>query len=309
MDKNLNSINAECWDLYWEKRLLFMENLGKREAILAASRLIRSLHLQAGRPVSVLELGCGEGQVVGALLDAHAQLCDTRRIAGVDYNAQSLRTCRRDFPRLKFIEGDITNATLLGSLGTYDLILLVNTLHEVFSFEVSPELGEVDVQAAKLRVENTLAAVVKCLAPEGWLVLFDGLEPPGDLQAPLTVRFTDASTLADFEMFARQYLPFRIDYRLEREPHCVTLSRRDFARYVTKSIFLRKPLWEKERHESYQYFTEAEFRAAVARQGLQIVDLQTLTVDGEKWRSLVEIITPGEDFPQEHILILAQRSG
>ncbi len=295
------------WDFYWEMRLQAMENLGKREAILAASKLVRRIYLATGQPVRLLELGCGEGQVVGTLVDSHAQLCATRAVIGVDYNPASLARCRRDFPGFQFLEGDFTDPDLLARLGKQDVVLLVNALHEVYSAAYSPELGEVDVPLAKMRVEHTLAGVVECLAPGGWLLLFDGLEPSGGLNEILTIRFMDSHARADFETFVSQYQPFRISYAAAEDPLSVTLSRRDFTRYITKSIFLGKHLWQTERLESYQYYSEDEFRAVFARSGLSIVELSTLTVNGEKWRRLVEIVSPEADFPQEHILILAQR--
>jgi SAM-dependent methyltransferase len=298
--------NDSFWDFYWETRLLPLENLGKRAAILAASGLIRRQSLQAGRPLRLLELGCGEGQIIGALLDAHTQVCSAPGSVGVDYNPLSLQRCKRDFPAMRCVQGDFTDPTLLAGLGKFDLVLLVNALHEVFSDCFSPELGEVDIQQGKQKVEQALGRAAGCLAPEGWLVLFDGLEPPGDLNQPLHIRFQEAQFRQDFEVFASQYQPFRIRYRQLADPMCVELSRRDFTRYLTKSIFLGKWLWETEQRESYQYFTEAEFRAAFARQGLEIAELTTLTVDEEKWRQRVEIDSPGVSFPEEHIMILAQ---
>src|SRR5512146_576794 len=96
--------NDDFWDFYWETRLQPMENLGKRAAILAASRLIRRLAQQVGRPLRLLELGCGEGQVIGTLLDAHSQVCSIQASVGVDYNAQSLARCQRDYPGLRCVE-------------------------------------------------------------------------------------------------------------------------------------------------------------------------------------------------------------
>jgi hypothetical protein len=122
------------------------------------------------------------------------------------------------------------------------------------------------------------------------------------------VRFSDQPARDAFEIFVRQYHPFRIQYREAGGPLQVEISRRDFTRYITKSIFLGKRLWDTERLESYQYFTEEEFRAAFDRQGLEISELQTLTVNDEKWRRLVEIETPGVQFPDEHVLIIARRS-
>jgi SAM-dependent methyltransferase len=296
----------EFWDFYWEMRLQPMENLGKREAILTASRLLRRLSQQKDHPLRILEPGCGEGQVVGTLFDAHAQLCDTQRVVGIDYNARSLARARRDYPKLRFQEGDFGSRELLELLGKYDLLLLVNALHEIFSAGVSPELGEVDVIPAKLRVESVFAGLLECLEPGGWVVLFDGLEPGGEPAEPVQIRFLDEDALAGFQTFASQYRPFRIQYRETETPLVVELSRHDFTRYITKSIFLGKDLWQSECYESYQYFTEDEFRAVCARLGLNIVELRTLTMNLEKWCRLVRIVTPGVDFPQEHILIVAQ---
>jgi SAM-dependent methyltransferase len=294
------------WNFYWETRLLEMENLGKRAAILAVSGLIRRLAPQVNHPLRLLELGCGEGQVIGALLDAHSQVCDIQASVGVDYNAQSLAHCQRDYAGLKCVEGDFTDPHLLSGLGKFEIVLLVNALHEVFSAGYSAELGEIDVKPAKDQVELALAGAAGCLSPGGWLVLFDGLEPPGDPRQMLRIRFRDFQARHHFETFARQYHPFRITYQEVGSPLLLDISRRDFSRFITKSIFLGKRLWDSERFESYQYFTEEEFRAAFTRQNLNILELHTLTVNEEKWRRLVEIETPGVAFPEEHILILAR---
>jgi SAM-dependent methyltransferase len=299
--------NDAFWDFYWENRLIPMENLGKRAAILMASKLIRLLAQQIDHPLRLLELGCGEGQIIGTLLDAHSQLCADQTSVGVDYNAQSLAQCRHDYPGLRCVEGDFTDSDLLAELGKFELVLFVNALHEVFSDNFSIELGEIDIPVAKQQVERALAGAAGCLEPGGWLILFDGLEPPGDPHQMLRIRFRDCQIRQEFEDFVEQYHPFRIAYREVEDPLCVELSQRDFARYITKSIFLGKRLWETERLQSYQYFTEQEYRAAFARQGLEIFELRTLTMNDEKWRYRVEIDSPGFRFPDEHVLILARQ--
>jgi len=298
----------EFWDFYWESRLLPMENLGKRYAILAASRVIRRLAQQGDRRLRLLEPGCGEGQVIGSLLDAHYQECNLQTSIGVDNNAQSLARCRRDYPGLVCVEGDFTDTDLLSGLGKFDVVLLVNALHEVFSDCFSPELGEIDVPFAKQRVEQALVNAVGCLEPGGWLILFDGLEPPGDPQQMVRIRLRDHQMREEFQTFVEQYHPFRITWHEVETPQCIELSQHAFTRYLTKSIFLGKGLWESERLQSYQYFTEEEFRSAFTRQGLEIIELQTLTMNEEKWRYRVEIETPRVNFPDEHILILARRA-
>jgi SAM-dependent methyltransferase len=301
--------SPEFWDFYWDVRLQELEDLGKREAILAVSRLIR--RLEPGETLRLLELGCGEGQIIGALVEAHSQAYSLEGSCGVDYSPRAIEKCRqtygRSFPELTFVEGDFTDRSLLSGLGRFRIVLLVNALHEVFSAGYSPELGEVAVPAAKRRVEEALEGAVGSLLPGGYLALFDGLEPAEDGREPLRIRFRHVQARSRFETFASQYRPFRIAFRETGDPLSVELVRRDFTRYITKSIFLDKRLWETERLESYQYFNEGEFRSAFDRLGLVIRELRTLTVNYEKWQGEVEIETPGADFPAEHILILAQK--
>jgi SAM-dependent methyltransferase len=296
------------WDFYWEVRLQEIEDLGKREAILAASKLMRVLEERPGQPVRLLELGCGEGQIIGALVEAHAQAHSVQASVGVDYKRPSIEKCRRRYPEMTFIEGDFTDHDLLAGFGQFEIVLLVNALHEVFSAAYSPELGELDTQKGKQRVEQALSGAVEVLAPGGMLVLFDGLEPSGDIHKRLWVRFRTWQARQRFEVFANEYQPFRISYQESSDPLLIETSLRDFTRFITKSIFVGKRLWPTERLESYQYFNEAEFRAALARQGLEISELRTVTVNYEKWRSEVEIESAEIDYPAEHILIMAQKT-
>ncbi len=298
---------GDIWDLYWETRLAPWDTLGKSAAIRAASKEIRRLAQPAGRPLRLLELGCGEGQILGTLLDAHADLCDRGASVGIDLNRKSLARCQKDYPGVHWEQGDFTAPDLLARLGKFDLILFVNALHEVFSAVFSPELGEVDVPLAKQQVREVLSHTVDCLHADRCLVLFDGLEPTGNQGRKVRIRFLSDQARAEFETFTREYRPFQIKYGEADTSGLVELSQHNFTRYITKSIFLGKRLWETERLESYQYFTEAEFREALIGQGLELTALETLTLNGEKWRSRVEIDPPDAEFPQEHVLIVAYK--
>lgn len=112
-------------------------------------------------------------------------------------------------------------------------------------------------------------------------MLFNGLENSGDIQESLCIRFRHWQARHHFDTFACEYQPFRISYRELGDLLLVELSLRDFTRYITKSIFLGKSLWQTERLESYQYFNQTEFRAVFICLGLVICELRTLTVNYE----------------------------
>ena len=297
----------DFWELYWEGRLARLQNQGKKEAILAISRLIRQVFWRTGRPLRLLELGCGKGQIIGALLEAHPRECSAEASIGVDYMPSSLDTARHAYPFVTFIAGNFTDKHFVEKLGQFDIVILVNALHEVFSAGYSEVLGQVDVPVAKEQVRQAFFLAVSCLSPGGYLVLFDGLAPSNDTQ-PVRIKFLNERALENFQIFAREYHPFRISYRIASSGSVVELSQLDFTRYITKSIFLRKPLWQTERLECYQYFGEEEFRRLFAENMLEILELQTVTVDEEKWQRTVEIETPGGSFPDEHILIVAREN-
>ena len=214
------------WNFYWEVRLQALEDLGKREAILAVSKLVRSLADVPGSTVRLLELGCGEGQVIGPLVEAHGSICAS---CGVDYSHQAILKCRSAYPGITFIEGDFTAPGLLDGLGQFEIILFVNALHEVFSAAYSPELGEVDVPQAKKRVEQALVGATEILAPGGYLVLFDGLEYPGDITQWVRIRFRLLAGAPPLRYLCPRVPPF---------PHLLSGNRRSVRRGVTSPRFL-----------------------------------------------------------------------
>ena len=296
------------WELYWQVRLRDIEDLGKCDALRAASKLIRHLDAQ-GQPSRLLELGCGGGQIIGALVNAHSTFPEVNASVGVDRSVDMLARAKHACSALHLVHGDYTDPDVLDGLGEFRLVLLVNTLHEVFSANYSEELDQIDVPAGRTAVARSIARAAGLLAPGGYLLIFDGLEPPGDSERPVTLQFLDTEAREEFCTFAAEYRPFRIHARWLADSWQVELSQRDFARYIDKSVFIGKSLWQTERLESYQYFTEDDFRDELSALDLNILELRTLTVNDDRWRSRVSIQTPGIDFPDEHILIVAARPG
>ncbi|MBW6474684.1 MAG: methyltransferase domain-containing protein [Anaerolineaceae bacterium] len=296
--------NDSFWNFYWETRLQHLQGQGKGEVILQSSRLIRA----ANQPIRILEAGCGEAQIIGSLVDAHGSPEGEQASVGIDRDLTALAVARKTYPSIRFLTGDFTDTELLQSLGKFDLLLLVNALHHVFSDAYDPSIGEIDVPKGKANLHTSFATLAQSVKPGGYVILFDGLEADIPLDTPVQIQFQSPEAQGKFQTFAREYLPFRIQYQLNTGDS-VTLSMRNFTRYVTKIIFLGKPLWKRERQESYQYFNESEMHTMLTRNGFDIQEFRLLSVDYDHWLQEVRILTPGVDFPPEHVLITAQKTG
>ena len=69
----------------------------------------------------ILELGCGNGQLLAALNPSFG--------VGVDFSGGMLAEARRSYPNLSFIEGDVEEENVIKSLpGPFDIVLIADTL-------------------------------------------------------------------------------------------------------------------------------------------------------------------------------------
>lgn len=294
------------WKSYWGERQKSLQNpLGKRRAVTAAFQLLERAAKEPARPARIIELGCGEGHILGELL----KMCEANGIAveecvGIDYQAHAIENARRLYPRMNFLLADYARQPL--SLQPFDLALLVGTLHEVYSASRSAEKGEIDQSLGERAVEKALRCGARLVGDGKYLVLFDGVEHASpDLK--ITIRFRSACALDEFKKMVGEYEAFRLSYEAETDDR-VKISMRDFTRYITKLRFFNTDLWEIERRESYQYFSESEFAGHLGELGINILELQCSSPSLNDWRDRVSIETPGVDFPKENILIVGQKA-
>jgi SAM-dependent methyltransferase len=85
---------------------------------------LRYLKFLIPEDVRILELGCGNGQLLAALKPSLG--------VGVDFSGGIVAEAKRKFPHLTFVEGDIEDDLVLESLpGPFDVILIVDTLGSV----------------------------------------------------------------------------------------------------------------------------------------------------------------------------------
>jgi serine/threonine protein phosphatase PrpC/SAM-dependent methyltransferase len=295
------------WESYWGERQKSLQNpQGKRKAVTAAFQLLKELAERTAQPVRIIELGCGEGHVLAELL----KMCVAQNIAvkdcvGVDNQAQVIKNARLLYPQINFLAADYGRQPL--DLVPFDLVMLIGTLHEVYSSNHSISRGQIDHERGSEAVARALCYSASLVLDDGYMVLFDGVEhKQPDLK--LIVRFQSIEALDEFRKIAGEYEAFRLAYEeLDAADH-IRISMHDFTRYITKTRFVNGSLWEIEKRESYQYFNESEFRQHLEKLRFEVLDVQCASPHEVDWRKRVRIENAGGNFPKESILITAQKT-
>lgn len=300
---------AGTWDSYWRERQSSLRHpQGKRRAVTAAFRLAKKMVTASGRPVRVIELGCGEGHILGELL----KMCEAGGVpvgegVGVDYQPGAILAARRLYPRLKFSVADYTSQPL--DLEPFDLVLLIGTLHEVYSSNYSPSLGEINRALGRQAVGDALRRSVSLVRGGGYVVLFDGIEHPLRPDLRITIKFKSDAALSEFEKFAAEYKACRVEYEGTGLRGRLDISVHSFTRYITKTRFINSSLWEIEKWESYQYFGEDDFKKSLEALGVRVMKSQCGSPGLPGWRERVRIETDGVDFPKENVLVVGRSTG
>lgn len=295
--------SEQIGQLYWQTRHHRLHNNpeGKWLAVQAAVTAIKSFSNQ--EEVRVLALGCGHGELLTAVSQQSTH--DNIQLTGVDMDEQAIAYATATYPAATFYHADYTTTDWTTHIEPPDIILLVNSLHEVYSTAGQGDNGRINHRQGQTAVSRTLTNIAALLAPNGYLIIFDGVAPT-DGQDIVTVQFKQADYAAELHKFSDEYLPFPIQYTFIDEQKA-TISKADLAHYLLKTLFFNTVLWEVEQHESYFYFTPAQFDQVLRQLGMQVQQKQLTRPSLPNWQQRLSLLTPNAGYPYEHILLIAQR--
>jgi ubiquinone/menaquinone biosynthesis C-methylase UbiE len=222
--------------------------------------------IQHVKPGKIIELGCGSGMVLETL---SAHFTDSA-IAGVDMNANQLeKVIEKNLRNVIPIEGDITQKIFPDR--TFDTVLFVASLHEVFSYR------------GRRKVRAAIQMAHDILMDAGVLIIQDFLKPPS---RSVDMGFYNEETSKKFLRFAREYCPRRIKF--EETEHGATLDIADAIEFISKYRSPTEEDWKQEMRETHFFFTEVEFQKLAQKTGLTIRDLKKLQTDENWWLPIRE---------------------
>jgi SAM-dependent methyltransferase len=111
---------------HWDAVARGLDQLGEFSAVYHA-RLVEVYRSIVAPSQTVLEIGCGEGDLLAAVRPCFG--------VGVDISSEMLKRARRRHPRLQFVQADAHALDLAGQ--TFDVVILSDVVNDLWDVEVA----------------------------------------------------------------------------------------------------------------------------------------------------------------------------
>lgn len=217
-------------------------------------------------PGKIIELGCGSGLVLEALSEDFPDSI----ILGLDNDAAQLeKVVAKGLPNVVPVSADITEKIFPD--GTFDTVLFVASLHEVYSYR------------GKRKVKAAFQMARDIMMPSGVLIIQDFLKPPA---RPVEMNFHGEEIYERFLRFAREFRPRKVKF--EETEQGVKLDIADAVEFVSKYRSPDEQDWKKEMDETHFFFTQEEYHKLAQKTGFATMDVKMLPTDETWWAEIRE---------------------
>jgi len=323
------------------------EPIDKWRIIPHVVEYMRNLAKIGRQSISVLEAGATKGGMLGAIqqalvdADPAGEWRHAVHFTAIDINPDLITVGKREHPDFNFILLDLITGDLTPYLGTQDVVLCPNVLHEIYS-AVREEDGTIDEQGGEDLVTKLVERTIGMLKPDGLFAVFDGVLPEHGNEF-VRIRFKNAAARDRFRFFVETYAAFKWEPEWLENNWEVRLPMKALARYLIKCYdtpfredwlkfemerwsdlpedFQRyiqlktgpvyaddRVWWEIERFETSAYFTPLQFRELFKQLGIDLRHIELLVSFPRVKQLDHEMVSEGLTLPPQKILITGTKN-
>jgi SAM-dependent methyltransferase len=270
---------------------------------LVMEQLLRS-HFPS-KANSLIDIGCG----TCATVLKYREILFASRVICTDYDSaivERMKTVHAG-DNVEWRTADIFDLSDLGE--RFDLVFLMDMIHEVYSFYGRPNRipeEEIDHHLGLSYVERAFTQVASIVQPGGGILITDDVlcEKNNDV----TIRIRTAATKVAVERFLREYPSKRIEVAFI-DAATIKLKARDLNILLTQYNKIKRGDWERwniEKMEIHEYMSPNEFQQLFARLGFTTHSITgTPETAREEWESDFEVVHGMPSLPAKRITVLA----
>lgn len=245
----MSQVNPER-ALYSPEEAEFLSKMEKRWARYNREK-VEAIRSQLGPVDSLLEIGCGSGQILKGLAR------DVPKLVGVDEKEERLEDASKNCPNTKLIRA---KAEELKFHEEFDVVLTSQMLHEVKQFGTIHQMREI------------LRAIWDALKPGGRYFLLDHIDP-GEGRVIIEVPNPTEQLLLEFKS---KFL-LRSVWIKKLGKGLYEIERRDLQDFVSKTWSFNSPMEDMEMKETHASFSKEEVQGMVRKAGFSPAQFITFT--------------------------------
>lgn len=262
--------------------------------------------------VRILDLGTGEGHLLRVIeqIGKISGFSKKLKLYGFDNDDEMLESAiKQNNIKAEFVKIDLRHDTLSSYYNYFDVVIAVNTLHEVYSSYIGEGNKEYPIEKvsfAKNRIFELISDIGKMLRKNGSFILYDGLAPRNELmEEDVTFRIKNPILDRYFDQAISDFKMWKINFK--KTGQWITMKYRDFSWFVFTFKYLNTKLWPFESAQTYQYLSKKEFGQAFHEAGLMRESVVYLSNDLGLWKNNLEIKTTTLDFPPKAVMIVGSK--
>jgi SAM-dependent methyltransferase len=267
------------------------------------------------KEIRVLDLGTGEGHLLRVINEVAkiSGFSKKLKLFGFDFDEEMLDSASKQNNIVaEFVRIDLRYDTLAEYYDSFDIVVAVNVMHEVYSAyigEDNPEYPSEKIGFGKKKIFELINEIGKTLTKNGSFILYDGLAPKMDIQGK-NISFKIINSILEhyFDQIIEDFSLWPMKYSFDKKKKIYTMKYRDFSWFILTMKYLNTKLWPFESRQTYQYFSKAEFAEAFDKAGLIRESVAYVSNDLGLWKSMVKLVSKDLDFPPKSILIVASKS-
>jgi SAM-dependent methyltransferase len=285
-----------AYEKYLTKRL---DNGQSQNVVISTTTKLLTRMVEENGGASVLDIGCYSGAMLNRIRrELPVEVSKQIQFTGADIDEEILEIGRRKYQNLDLKPVDLR--TPVDHLGTYDVVILANIIHEIL-----PENPNVETKFVEHEVAKTLSKVSDLLTINGNLVILDGIKPANE-NLWINIDFSDSEVKNLFIEFSQKYQAFPV--RMEEVNGIFRTRMKDLAAFLTKARYLKEKYWPIETTQNYQYFSMEQFRRTIGDCGMTIRNFEPQRFSEEHLKSLIRSINPVVEAPVKNVLIVADKT-
>lgn len=255
----------------------------------------------------ILDIGCGTCE----LIFKYKEKFHAKRTVCMDYDAKVIHTLREKHKGMDidWVVQDVFGLEKWNE--SFDLIFLLDMIHEVYSFygRLNQDIStEVNNQLGLQCVRALLRQVASVTSVGGCVVITDNVLCEEDVAVLLEIRSEESRQAVEY--VCQKYATRTLRYRLF-DNNKIEINSRDLCLLLSQYNKVKNKDWDRwnvERLEVHQYFTLREYQAELENLGFKFYSVVGTPLETyQEWSSDFKILAGLPNFPQKRITVLAKK--